>query len=226
MNNAPKPQISIKTLFLLMLLAAVSLRLIVVDQRFRKLSAETSSRGSVGGEAAELRTKLGYLVPEDLTSQYTVPIPPITGNSRSFRLYLPRIDGKRLLKLGMTTGNNRRYLLPQTNDKWPSMHQFELSGSEEQIITIAWLRSESGESIIRVERTGFAPEDVAFHDAGFLASKDYDWPFISPLDVQATSVHSRNQSFNLWEISAAKKSLSPEELGVVSGFRLWIETTP
>lgn len=225
MNVVSKPQVSIKTLFLLILLVALSLRLIIVDQRFRKLLAETSSLGSVGGEAAELRTKLGYLVPEDTNSQYSVPIPPITGNSRSFRLYIPRIKGKRLLKLGMTSGSNSRYFLPRTNEKWPSVHQFELSDSEEQIITVSWLQSESGQSIIRIERTGFSPEDVQFKDAGFLESKDYDWPFL-PLDVQATSVHSFDQSFNLWEASASKKSLSPEEFGVVSGFRLWIETKP
>ncbi len=225
MNDAPKPQISIKTLFLLILLAALSLRLIIVDQRFRKLLAETSSLGSVGGEAAELRTKLGYLVPEDANSQYMVPIPPITGNSRSFRLYLPRIEGKRLLKLGMTTSENKRYFLPRTNDKWPLVHQFELSDSEEQIITVAWLHSESGQPIIRVERTGFTIEEVQFQDAGFLDAKDYSWPPLM-LDNQATSVHSLGQSFNLWEASASKKSLSPEEFGVVSGFRLWIETAP
>ncbi len=225
MSDTPKPQISIKTLFLLILLSALLLRLIIVDQRFRKLLAEISSLGSVGGEAAELRTKLGYLVPEDTNSQYMVPIPPITGNSRSFRLYLPRIEGKRLLKLGMTTGKNNRYFLPRTNDKWPAVHQFELSDAEEQIITVSWLQSESGQSIIRVERTGFAIEEVQFQDAGFLDSKDYSWPPFM-LDDQVTSVHSLGQSFNLWEASASKKSLSPEEFGVVSGFRLWIETKP
>ena len=216
---ATKMQFSIKTLLLLILFVALSLRHYIVIQRFNALLIETSS-GKTGREASELKTKLGYLPPDDFQFQCFVPIPPIGGNSRRFRLYLPKCEGKRILKLGMTNGSSR-YSVPLKNADWPLTQEFLLSDSEKQVISVAWLKSSGGTWIIRIERDNFIYQDVEFTDSDFLESPK-DWKVVLS-DFQALKHAERSRSFDLWELHAFKNASSRSDLGVVSGFRLWIE---
>ena len=216
---AKKTQFSIKTLLLLILFVALSLRHYIVIQRFNALVTETTS-GKTGREASELKTKLGYLPPDDYRYQCSVPLPPIGGNSRRFRLYLPNCDGKRILKLGMTNGNSR-YSVPIKNADWPVTHEFLLSDLDKQLISVAWLKSSGGTWIIRIERDNFVSQDVEFTDSDFLESPK-NWKLVLS-DFQALKSAERNRSFDLWELHAIKNASSRSDLGVVSGFRLWIE---
>ena len=222
MGYAIMAQFSIKTLLLLILLSAFCLRLFGVNKRYHELLYETSM-GEVGRKADELRTRLGYLAPLDLTSQHAVPIPPIVGNTRRFRLYLPRIKGKRFLSLGMTSGNVR-YILPQKKGDWPSIHQVELSDSEEQIVTISWLKSTLGTWIVRI-----GTEEVGFHDfelidSDFLTSPE-NWTQL-PTDFQSLMISQRYDSFDLWGMEVLKKPSHADDFGFRSGIRVWIESKP
>lgn len=104
MSTPPKHQFSMRTVFLLVLFVALTLRLLMVQRRHAELLYDTSAIGETGRPVAELRTRLGDLDLDDLdkSNQYFVPIPTRQTNRRSFRLYFPKTDKARLLKLGMS----------------------------------------------------------------------------------------------------------------------------
>lgn len=115
-------------------------------------------------------------------------------------------------------------MLPTANSNWPIVHSFELSDSEEQVISLEWLKGDAGKSKLSVERTGFDTQTVELEDSEFLEEPE-SW-LGQPLDVQQTSVYQPDASFNVWEIKASKKIWTVEEFGEIEGFRLWIEIVP